>query len=89
MSSTVIAPSSSETVEKPRQYTLDATHRCDSCGAQAYLKVFMEESGLDLLFCRHDYLKHEAALSLVIDIEKTIDETDRLTHNRHKGSENS
>jgi hypothetical protein len=49
----------------------------------------MEESGLDLLFCRHDYLKHEAALSEVIDLEKTIDETDRLMYNRHKGSENS
>ena len=31
---------------------LDATDRCDSCGAQAYVRVVLESGG-ELLFCAH------------------------------------
>lgn len=34
---------------------MDTTKRCDKCGAQAYVKVTSEDSGLELLFCGHHY----------------------------------
>lgn len=46
--STAIAPSASE---------LTATDRCDRCGAQAYLRVFLEAGG-ELLFCAHHAREH-------------------------------
>lgn len=40
--------------------TLDATHRCDSCQAQAYVKV---ETTLGTFeFCKHHYERNELAL---------------------------
>ena len=32
---------------------LNATHRCDACGAQAYVRVVLESTGGELLFCAH------------------------------------
>ena len=29
---------------------LNATHRCDACGAQAYVRVVLESTGGELLF---------------------------------------
>lgn len=45
-----------QTAERP----LSALDRCDSCGAQAYVRV--ELSGSELLFCAHHASKHEAKL---------------------------
>lgn len=35
--------------------TLDSSHRCDRCGARAYVQVGLAVSGLELYFCRHHY----------------------------------
>ena len=39
--------------------TLD---RCDRCGAQAYVRVVLESSGGELLFCGHHARSVEATL---------------------------
>jgi hypothetical protein len=53
----------------------DAVHRCDRCGAQAYVRVLLR-SRQDLLFCAHHYRQHAPALAKVaVEIQ---DETDRL-----------
>jgi hypothetical protein len=70
-----------------KNYTLNSTHRCDRCGAQAYLRVYLT-NGFDLLFCGHHYGRNKTAMSALID--SVVDERDRLNEgNRHKGSEHS
>ena len=39
---------------------LDASDRCDSCGAQAYVRAVIADS--ELLFCAHHARKHEEKL---------------------------
>ena len=41
--------------------TLDASDRCDRCGAQAYLRVVMSSGG-ELLFCAHHGAKFKDKL---------------------------
>lgn len=53
-------PGSTAVVTVSKEPTLDASHRCDSCGAQAYTQVFVVNG--DLLFCGHHFGKHESAL---------------------------
>lgn len=54
---------------------LKATDRCDSCGAQAYIRVVL--AGGDLLFCGHHGRRHEPKLRpLALEWH---DETSRLT----------
>ena len=43
------------TLETPE---LNATHRCDACGAQAYVRVVLESTGGELLFCAHHARRH-------------------------------
>ncbi len=59
---------------------MPATHRCDMCGAQAYVEAEMNDQGgayekyglpetgerkkRTLLFCAHHYTKNEVALSM-------------------------
>ena len=38
---------------KQKEWSLKATDRCDSCGAQAYVSV--KGSTGDLMFCGHHY----------------------------------
>ena len=40
---------------------MNAADRCDRCGAQAFVKVFVVTSG-DLQFCAHHFAEHEDAL---------------------------
>ena len=40
---------------------LDATHRCDRCGARAHVVVELPTGG-DLLFCGHHFTRHQEAL---------------------------
>lgn len=47
------------TVATPQLNTLD---RCDRCGAQAYVRVVLESSGGELLFCGHHARGVEATL---------------------------
>lgn len=42
--------------------TLDSTHRCERCGAQAWVLVTHIDISGDLLFCAHHYAHHELAL---------------------------
>jgi Zn ribbon nucleic-acid-binding protein len=54
---------------------LTAIDRCDGCGAQAYVQVWLAD-GAELLFCAHHAKQHEAKLrELAIAIH---DETNRL-----------
>jgi acetyl-CoA carboxylase beta subunit len=55
---------------------LSALDVCDRCGAQAYVRVLLANSG-ELLFCAHHGRLHAEALAKVaVDIQ---DETDRLS----------
>lgn len=61
-----------ETVTNPMLTALD---RCDRCGAQAYLRVFLRSGG-ELLFCAHHATAHREKLT---EIASHIqDETNRL-----------
>ena len=40
---------------------LNATHRCDACGAQAYVRVVLESTGGEL-FCAHHARANEEKL---------------------------
>lgn len=53
---------------------LTALDRCDSCGAQAYVRVTL--AGSELLFCGHHAHKHESKLREIAEVWH--DETDRL-----------
>jgi 4-hydroxyphenylpyruvate dioxygenase-like putative hemolysin len=62
---------------------MNATHRCDRCGAQAYVRILLR-SHQDLLFCAHHYRQHAPALAkMAAEIQ---DETDRLTRGDGHGS---
>lgn len=62
---------------------MNATHRCDRCGAQAYVRILLR-SHQDLLFCSHHYRQHAPALAEVaIAIQ---DETQRLARGGWRGS---
>lgn len=52
------------TTTAPEGRALDATDRCDRCGAQAYLRVTMPGGG-ELLFCVHHAKAHEDKLRQV------------------------
>jgi hypothetical protein len=55
---------------------LTALDLCDRCGAQAYVRVLLPNSG-ELLFCAHHGREHAAALAKVaVDIQ---DESQKLT----------
>ena len=55
---------------------MNAVHRCDRCGAQAYVRVLLY-SRRDLVFCAHHYRQHAPALAKIA--AEIQDETDRLT----------
>ncbi|HHT14214.1 MAG TPA: hypothetical protein GX013_13780 [Propionibacterium sp.] len=56
--------------------TLTAVDRCDRCGAQAYLRVFLRSGG-ELLFCAHHANAHREKL---VEVASRIqDETSKLS----------
>ncbi|MGN6403863.1 DUF7455 domain-containing protein [Sinomonas sp.] len=57
--------------------TLTAVDRCDSCGAQAYVRVVLETSGGELMFCAHHARAVEGKLRPIAS--HWHDETRRLT----------
>lgn len=59
-----------ESADRP----LSALDRCDSCGAQAYVRVLL--GGRELLFCAHHANKHESKLRPMA--EAWHDETHKL-----------
>jgi hypothetical protein len=59
---------------------LTALDLCDRCGAQAYVRVVLPDSG-ELLFCAHHGRQHADALArIAVEIQ---DETDRLAPTRN------
>jgi hypothetical protein len=73
-----------------KQYLLNAKDRCDSCDAQAYVKV----KGLpgELMFCNHHYNKimndeigYEKMMSFMLEV---IDEREKLIENKPTGGAN-
>ena len=66
-----------------RTEPMNALHRCDRCGAQAYVRVLLL-SGQDLLFCAHHYRQHASALARVALAVQ--DETPRLARGDWPGS---
>lgn len=65
------------TVERD-SYQLTALDRCDSCGAQAYIRVMIGES--ELLFCAHHGRRHQEKLSAIAT--DWHDESSRLHEER-------
>ncbi|MFC8303765.1 hypothetical protein ACFUCV_08790 [Specibacter sp. NPDC057265] len=55
---------------------LTTMDRCDRCGAQAYVRVVLESSGGELLFCGHHARAVEATLKPLAS--EWLDETGRL-----------
>lgn len=55
---------------------LKAIDRCDSCGAQAYIRVVLD-GGSELLFCGHHGRRYEPKLRPLA--AEWQDETERLT----------
>ncbi|WP_125610915.1 DUF7455 domain-containing protein [Specibacter cremeus] len=55
---------------------LNTLDRCDRCGAQAYVRVVLESSGGELLFCGHHARGVEASLRPLSSAWQ--DETGRL-----------
>ena len=71
------APETAEaTLETPR--ALGALDQCDSCGAQAYVRVTLAAG--ELLFCGHHAAKHRESLGY--KVVGWHDETDRLLDDR-------
>jgi len=60
--------------EIAQPYELSALDRCDSCGAQAYIRASVH--GTVLLFCAHHGMKHKAKLMEIAD--EWHDESERL-----------
>ncbi len=57
-----VSAGTTATVERD-SYELTALDRCDSCGAQAYIRVMIGES--ELLFCAHHGRRHQEKLAAV------------------------
>lgn len=73
--------------QKIQEWKLNATHRCDACGSQAYVEV----KGItgELLFCSHHYNKimdnpvgYQKMMGFVLEV---TDERERLIENRLVG----
>jgi hypothetical protein len=70
-----------------KEWVLKATDRCDSCAAEALVKV----TGLtgDLMFCGHHYNKimdkPEGYKKMMAFALTVVDERDKLIENRVKG----
>lgn len=59
-------------------YQLTALDRCDSCGAQAYIRVTIGES--ELMFCAHHGRRHQEKLEAIAT--DWHDESSRLHEDR-------
>lgn len=92
MSNTATLTKPTGTVKPLKTNTLNATHRCDRCGAAAFVQVNMNVSerlpeGGHLLFCGHHYNKYE--VGLMEFTESVTDERHKLVQNKLVGTENS
>ena len=58
-----IAPETTAMDELETSHELTASDRCDSCGAQAYIRVAIGSS--ELLFCAHHGKKYQEKLAAI------------------------
>lgn len=63
MGATVGAADAATLGESMMSAPLTVQDRCDRCSAQAYVRLMMSGSGLEMLFCGHHFEKNAAALS--------------------------
>ena len=75
---TTTTPAVEPTLETP----LNASDRCDRCGAQAYVRATLP-GGTELLFCGHHGNAHRP--SLLVAGASLYDETDKLLVARESG----
>lgn len=68
------APGSTAVEDVTQPAALTTSDRCDSCGAQAYIRVAIGSS--ELLFCAHHGRRHQAKLESVAT--EWHDESSRL-----------
>lgn len=73
-----IAPETAAPDTLAQNHQLTASDRCDSCGAQAYIRVAIGSS--ELMFCAHHGKKYQDKLETVAS--DWHDESDRLLQNR-------
>lgn len=58
-----MSPTTTSTIPAPNAApVLNATDRCDKCGAQAFVRT-VYTSGHDLLFCKHHANQYSAAIA--------------------------
>ena len=69
--------------ETKQEWQLTGNDRCDSCGAQAYVRVTGVTGSLD--FCGHHYHANQDKLESFAF--ETIDERDKLIENRLQGED--
>ncbi len=72
-----VTAETTETIERD-SYELTALDRCDSCGAQAYIRVKIGES--ELMFCAHHGRRHQEKLEAIAT--DWHDESSRLHEDR-------
>lgn len=70
---TAYRPETKETTH--HKVTMDATHRCDACHAQAYVRTVTYLGTFE--FCSHHYNAHADAL-MEFGVLETVDERWRL-----------
>ena len=68
------APDTTSVEMLDANHQLTASDRCDSCGAQAYIRVAIGSS--ELLFCAHHCKKYQEKLATIAS--NWHDESDRL-----------
>lgn len=75
--------------EEEIKWELTALDRCDSCAAQAYVRI--KGSTGELLFCGHHYEKimnnPDAYTKMMGFMLEILDERERLVENRSKGKD--
>jgi hypothetical protein len=56
---------------------MTASDRCDRCGAQAHVRVFLE-TGAALQFCGHHFREHEVRLrSVAVDVQDELEKIEQ------------
>lgn len=80
-------PSMIEEEQQQKEWVLTTFDRCDSCSAQAYVRIKGSTGSLD--FCGHHYEKimnnPDAYTKMMAFMLEVVDERERLVENRQKG----
>ena len=80
-------PSMMKQQEEKREWQITAFDRCDSCYAQAYVKI--KGSTGELFFCGHHFEKimnnPDAYTKMMSFMLEVLDERERLVENKQKG----